>query len=353
MSQNMQNNFRVWCDGTQIFGEPFEALASEGDCREILDGIFHHPSSSAASDSPTREPPPDNQKSTLLDVITGTVSKVLHRESLLSNLLSMQQLDVIDGDGAVLVYKRLVTLCNGSNVEAERLLDEAALIARDGLVFGRRDSSDTTAGSSSDGHYVGRSSWDSSPYTMPECDKLGLLLDEIVKFQAHLRNRIQEGSDPDEMSMNISHMKSIQYVNGLTKEACVYLLRNWLLSLSLCDVSFFVTFRFLTDGEYRHEAAASSASSSYDEEEFQSCEHGGIALCSMQDYGGVCASSSSNSNLNSCPSSRDNIIAVHYEVKIVDCDPKPASKLRDREEVESKFQFISVNHQPQLLSFHH
>ena len=35
------------------------------------------------------------------------------------------------------------------------------------------------------------------------------------------------------------------------------------------------------------------------------------------------------------------VMGVRYEVKVVDCDPKPAKKLRGRGEVESKFQFIN------------
>ena len=62
------------------------------------------------------------------------------------------------------------------------------------------------------------------------------------------------------------------------------------------------------------------------EEEFQSSENGGIALCPMRD-GSVYP--------------RD--VAVHYEVKVVDCDPKPSKKLRKRDEVESKFQLLSEN----------
>ena len=33
-------------------------------------------------------------------------------------------------------------------------------------------------------------------------------------------------------------------------------------------------------------------------------------------------------------------VSVYYEVKVVDCDPKPAKKLRSRTEVESKFQYV-------------
>jgi hypothetical protein len=43
-----------------------------------------------------------------MDAIVHVVAYVLHRETILENLLSLQTVDVIDGDGAVLVYKRLV-----------------------------------------------------------------------------------------------------------------------------------------------------------------------------------------------------------------------------------------------------
>ena len=34
---------------------------------------------------------------------------------------------------------------------------------------------------------------------------------------------------------------------------------------------------------------------------------------------------------------------IQYEVKVVDCDAKPAKKLRKRKEVEDKFQFITTS----------
>ncbi|KAL7539945.1 hypothetical protein ACHAXR_009733 [Thalassiosira sp. AJA248-18] len=297
LSQNMQNNFRVWRNGRQIFGE--DETPSENDCQTMLDDLFNKSGIGVYSSDP---------KSTLLDVITKTVSRVLDRESLLSNMLSMQQLDVIDGDGAVKVYERLVHLCEGSNDEAELILDEAALIALDGFALGQRA---FTASSSS--HSSSDSLFASSPYTIPTCNSLDILLNEIAQFQTLLHACIQEGKSPDEEIMNASHAKCIECVNQLSKEACIYLLQNWLLSLALCDVSFFVTFRVLKDREVESI-----------KEECQSREHGGLALCSIQD---------------GAPASH--AMAVHYEVKIVDCDPKPANKLRERGEVESKFQFIN------------
>ena len=316
LSQNMQNNFRVWCNGRQIFGE-YENTSDE-DCQQILNDILSSSlygsdddSSSAESSMQTSDP-----SSTLLDVITKTVSRVLSRESLLSNMVAMQELDVIDGDGAVLVYERLVHLCDGSNAEAEKALDEAVLTARDGFTIGTQRPPAPT-GRAVDYLFA------SSPYEAPQCKVLDQLLDEIVQFHIHLHSGLQEDGSikPDEGVMNASHAKCIEYVNELSKEGCIYLLQNWLLSLALCDVSFFVTFRYLLGKE---QIAAEAKF------ERQTCDHGGIALCSMQ----------SEDDAASSVFTRKSSLSVHYEVKIVDCDPKPAKKLRNRSKAESKFSLI-------------
>lgn len=294
LSQNMQNNFRVWCNGEQIFGE--YTTTSKNDCQQILNDIF-----------PSIDPEMPNPMSTLLEVITKTVSAVLSKESLLSNMLSIQELDVVDVDGAIFIYQRLVGLCGGSHAEAEKALDDASLATRDGVLLGQCDP--TFTGRASDYLFA------SSPYEIPKCDvALDKLLDEIVQFQRYLLSKVQEGSSgPDEEIMNASHAKCVAYVSQLSKEACIFLIQNWLLSLALCDVSFFVAFRLLTDDELATVDAANV-------EECQACDHGGIALCSMEDG--------------------HTTLGVHYEVKIVDCDPKPAKKIRNRGESEDKFKFI-------------
>lgn len=300
LSESMQNNFRVWCNGKQIFGE--YDTPSDDECQAILNDIFDH---SREDDAREPEQPPTDPKSILLNVITRTVSRVLDRESLLSNMLAMQQLDVIDGDGAVMIYDRLVELCEGSNIEAERILDDAASAAHLDLFMEQKES--TGDGCSSSSEYL----FAASPYTIPKCNALDTLLDAIAEFQTHIHSRIETGSSPDADVVNAAHIKCTECIGQLSKEACIYLLQNWLLSLALCDVSFFVTFQFLTDSECQAKEGC------------QTCDHGGIALCSMQDDDAV-----------SCN------MGVHYEVKIVDCDPKPAKKLRSRRDVENKFQFV-------------
>lgn len=309
LSCNMQNNFRVWCNGNQIFGVG-ASPPTDSDCQIILQDIF--PSFGDDSNNDAVNRPNLDSKATLLDVIVATVTKILDKESsLLSNMLSVQQLDWIDGDGAAIIYERLVHLCNGSNSEVEALLDAAVLIPGDAFSstwkeFATSDNNDWRSKHST-----------SSPYMAPKCNALPQLLDEIHHFQSYREQQRRYDSSFDEVCDN-SHFKCIEFVNKLSKDACIYLLQNWLLSLSLCDVSFFVTFRFLNEFNAVDGALKDVR---------QTCDHGGIVYCSMQNNNGELSTR------------RD--IAVEYEVKVIDCDPKPAKKLRDRREVEDAFRFVS------------
>lgn len=287
LSNNMQNNFRVFYNGTQIFGE--DIMPSDEKSKAILDELFPQCTNRDAK-SNTR----------LLDLITGTIAKVLHREELLKNLLSMQLLDVIDGDGAIKVYERLVNLCDGSNSKAEELLDKAMLCVQSNGVEQRSKKSlllhenNLTA---------------TSPYDLPNCTSLHILLGEIDKFQS---------PHPD-TDVNAFHARCIQMVGQLSQEGCIYLLQNWLLSLTMCDISFFVTFQCHVLADNMHCPA----------EELQSIDRGGI----MRYYEEEEEQRRNNGTHT----------IIHYEVKVVDCDAKPAKKLRKRKEVEDKFQFITTS----------
>jgi len=311
LMNNMQNNLRIWYDGNQIFGLGSDVTVELDDCQMMLNDLL---GGSNDDSKPVIA-------ATLLDAITHVVSTILHQEhDLLSNILSIQQLDVIDGDGAVMIYERLVQLCNGSSVEAEALLDEALLVPSGEFVV------DAVEKKQSDGYHI----TDSSPYTFPHhCKSLGSLLDAIEKFDTYMHNhhlQKKEGtvddhndiSNLDESIVNNAHIKSIEHVNDFSKEGCIYLLQNWLLSLALCDISFFITFRVVSID---------------DEEEVvttrQTSDQSGIVVCLLP----------TKNDASSTPSTSCSM-AIQYEVKLVDCDPKPAKKLRSRKEVEKKFSTI-------------
>ena len=320
LMNNMQNNLRIWYDGNQIFGLGSDVTVGLDDCQMILNDLLGGNDNSKPSTTDT---------TAILDVITRMMSTILHQEhDLLSNILSIQQLDAIDGDGAVIIYERLVQLCNGSNVEAEALLDEALLVSSDEFA------ADAVEKKQSDGYH---SVAESSPYTFPQhCKSLRNLLDEIEKFDKymidhHLQKKEgkavhddhNDNNNLDESIVNTAHIKSIGHVNHLSKEGCVYLLQNWLLSLALCDVSFFITFRIFSIDNYQEEVVTKC----------QSCDYSGIVSCLLP-----------TKNDNDAPPtlslSSSSSVAIQYEVKVVDCDPKPAKKLRGRKEVEGKFSAI-------------
>ena len=331
LTNNMQNNFRAWYNGEQIFGSDINSSsASANECQKVMHDIIFSCNNDGAYEQQSQQAGDqhlvDNDSITttpLLNIITRIVVKVLHREqALLSNMLAIQQLDIIDGDGAVLIYERLVHLCNGSNLEAEALLDDALLIPGDDFIEtgGRTNQQASTK--------TNIQTWDIitlSPYTFPQCHSLNNLLDEIEQFYTYIRDRQKVEDDGlssnnlDPLVMNAAHARSIECVNHLSREGCIYLLQNWLLSLVLCDVSFFVTFKHVaaSDNQVDH------GDDLLQEEYQQYCDRGGIASCSLQDIDDALIFNHS--------------MVVHYEVKVVDCDPKPARKLRGRNEVESKF----------------
>ncbi len=285
LSNHMQNNFRVFCNGTQVFGEDISPLEEEG--MEIIDTLAGQFGSSAF-----RNHGEDKRTDLiLLDFICSIVSKILHQENLLGNLLSMQLLDVIDGDGAIRVYDRLVNLCDGSNSKAEELLDKGMLCVEETSIEQLKK------------HQLRENGLTNSPFKLPNCSVLHQMIEEMDSFQSHSTNE-----------MDSSHELCVQLVNQLSREGCIYLLQNWLLSLAMCDVSFFVTFQCLSDEQFT-------------KEECQSIESGGIMHCNDAEEG------------NSLH--RRSRKVIHYEVKVVDCDAKPAKKLRSRTKVEDVFRVIT------------
>jgi inositol-pentakisphosphate 2-kinase len=138
------------------------------------------------------------------------------------------------------------------------------------------------------------------------------------QFQAHLQSQRQAGVTVDKSTSDKYHTECNLQVENLSKESCIYLLVNWLLSLTMCDVSIFVTFNLLPVNDDAVECN-------------QSVDNEGMFLCRWE----------SMSNLLNA--------IVRYQVKIIDCDPKPVSKLRNRQDVEKMFQFCEMNATNYLL----
>eukprot|EP00953_Heterococcus_sp_UTEX-ZZ885_P010091 5893-Heterococcus_DN1.PRE.2 len=60
------------------------------------------------------------------EALSTTVAHVLHAEPLISNILATQQLDILEVEGAVIVYNRLLQLCENNEQTVNTLLQQAA-----------------------------------------------------------------------------------------------------------------------------------------------------------------------------------------------------------------------------------
>jgi inositol-pentakisphosphate 2-kinase len=202
---------------------------------------------------------------------------LLCSERVLSLLLRAQSLDVIDADGAVLVYSRLVFLCNGNETEADILVDNLSFDDDDRISSGGLKH---------------------SPFPAPDCPALKDLLNEIEKFDP------VSTSEPERDSCNNA---ARALVDRLSKEGCVYLLKNWLLSLAMSDVSIMIAISTKID--------LKSTCSFWKMIRLQQNLQPGKIMSREQE--------------------------VLYRVKVVDCDSKPAKKLRVRGEKEGLLRQLS------------
>jgi len=278
MVETPQNNLRVWMDDTPLLGiemtedddevyeKGLEIVLSTEDCRGLC-GLA---------------------RTAFFDALASCVTAVLLKEELLEIILRLQRLDAVDADGAILIHERLCELC-GDN--ASELLDSPSPMLH------CKDCS---------GHFLCE-----SPFQMPgDCPALSALLQEVGSFSS----KLDGSSRPTCADMDEARARCKRNVGSLTEEACVYLLKNWLLSLAMCDVSFFLALHPIT-------LSADLDEVGIDPEDAE-MQNGGAAYV-------VCCQT------ESCPG----ILVAHdkafaYTLKVVDCDRKPATKLHKRREKE-------------------
>ena len=214
---------------------------------------------------------PKEQATSLLCAL----SLVLREESVLTKLLRTQLLDVIDGDGAVILYNHLVELCNDDQTQVHELLDSAPseVIVDEAL-----------------------GCLGASPFPRPKSATLDLLLSQVERFSA-------EVSTAEER--DVAYHRIQGQISELSKLDCIFLLQNWLLSLTMCDVSVFV-------------ALAPS----------ETAQNGTTPENALWQFKGH--------QIDKRPGLLQSTNGEWvYNVKVVDCDNKPASKLRKRGKKEA------------------
>ena len=283
-----QNNLRIWYGESMLIGLESDLKTSNSLCSETLREMFNF----EAVDGGFRE---------VGAVVGEIVASILSHESLLTELLKMQELDILDADGAILVYNRLVALCNGSEKEAESKLDSPPI---------------PTTTLSEKSHEI----LEASPFVPPaRSPNVASLCDEIDRFRQLLVCSLP--SLPSTKELDKYRECALGFVDSLSAEECEYLLRNWLLSLAMCDVSVFITIQL----------GSPLPSEPRDIRREDSQEKSLVAISK-----GV----SSEPGLLTWKGPDGEYLRFGYNVKLIDCDGKPAKKLRTRREKEIAFRSL-------------
>lgn len=223
-------------------------------------------------------------RSALIQILRQTL--IQEREALLKIRHIQQNYDLLDADGAIYLYNILVhNHCEGSHESAQSLINNQ--------------------------HH------NSLP---PDCHVLKEILTEIQTFRKSLEalKKAQEQNDMHNDWMTVSHKKVAELAGQLSKDSCVWLLKNWLLSLAMCDVSIFMTYKPVV-GLGRYISTKDNSPKTQTESE------PGIVDIPIQYESLACTTGQST---NDC------YVKLYYSMKLVDVDPKPPSKLMKREKQE-------------------
>jgi len=281
--RNPQNNLRLFYNGALILSN--DKSPSDVD----IHGIFnimrdHNKQDEGLDENPLSMPSGAPLREIFIQTISSLISRVFLAEPLLLNLLSLQKdFDLIDADGAVEVYKRLVELCGGSFELAEKLIN-----------FYHLDEGFPFAGAH-----------DFFSVTKPACPALDALCSELDVFN----NKMKNGPLCMEI-LDESFTKATEKVRLLSSEGCIWLLQQWLLSLCACDLSLMVCLANFRTVTHESESLHSLTSN------LQGFSKAG-ALVTKSEY---------------MPWTY-----FSYSLKVADTDPKPAVKLRTRHQKERLF----------------
>jgi hypothetical protein len=274
--------------------------------------------------------------STILQEIT---TEILYHESFLTKLLRFQtMLDILDADGAILVYEHLVRLCNGSFDEAERCIDveDHYLIGKDVDLALQCDHFQ---------HYFGTESLEShalidlcNAFQKISFDQNCMIGNKLVSSSLVVEDYYQQG---------------IACICNLSKDDCIYLLQNWLLGQCMNDLSFFITLR-PTVSKYSNTTKSTTiddlnihggeCSVHEDLKESKNCLDSNHSSSSINDdkcwtilkTQDECIKNENKHNQNKYGTivNKRNGLSFQYSIKVVDIDGKPAKKLRNRKERE-------------------
>jgi inositol-pentakisphosphate 2-kinase len=294
-----QNNMRVWIDDEPLLGTDGNQTTTN-DLYEKALNVLSCPEGRGG-----------DRQASFFDTLTSFTTQILLREELLTKLLRLQRLDVVDADGAILIYERLRELCEK---DTDVLLDSSSPLEQQA-----KAKKDDMLGS--------------SPFRKPcDCPALDTILDQIDCFSRQLKS-LPTGQLPSFHVMDHAHERSKSCIQSLSQDACVYLLKNWLLSLVMCDVSFFLVLHPVVSNNDATELAVVV-------DNIEECGDGKVSVrCQTETSPGLLVLYDQQKMSGKA--------AFIYTLKVIDCDRKPASKLRNRKAKEEPIKFYKKGKQTQ------
>jgi len=268
-------------------------------------------------------PVDDNQAETKANVnlILDIVCLILQRESFLSKLLTLQQLDWVDADGAIFLYQHLLTLLPDLDPKAiQRKLDRE-LEARnefdseeDRLTFDdcarrqQKNGKDPPIGDT-----IGSvdSILRSCPVKPPSFANDGAFRQLLLAIDS-FSNTLQDKRG-DDAFLDTAYENCTNLIKTLNLEESIYLLQAWLLSLAMCDVSFFVSLELYEAGDLLHQNSK---------------------LQTTSEPGWFLHRATNEGTKDTCR------LWVCYSIKMIDCDAKPSKKLASRQRKEEMYDLL-------------
>ena len=204
-------------------------------------------------------------------------------------------MDVLDTDGAILVYQRLLDLCDGSHDIAQEFVDKECAF------MNRTDVQNAFV-------VLNQTEYQAEVDIDDDCFDL-VTQCGLLKWDYHGRSI---GQYHDQKWLDNCRDQTVHLIKELNKQECSSLLQNWLISVSLNDLSFFVIIRGASLQENEHYQFID------DETYYEVCESCYSAI------------------------SKHKIKWGRYSIKAIDIDCKPASKLAKMITTESKFKFSTT-----------
>jgi hypothetical protein len=355
-----QNNLRVWQGDHQVIGLGSSDVGNKVAVAEAADSSFYPCPTNLNSKSKTDgqssssgircgtgiHPSSDYSKDFLAQILPHIIGSILYQEGLLPRLLRLQRLDILDADGAILVYHRLVALTGGSQEDAERALDDYTTSSSSRTSYRTPPTAAVNHETLSATSSLPPDLLSASPFPLLglESGTVHALCLEIERFRQLIEGVPGETEDssfsepqqlPSEEDMTRVRKECLRQVEYLSTQGCIYLLQNWLLSLSMCDVSLFVTLR----PGHRKEEPDDEATSPFP------TRPGGVVSPTIR--------SSRTTIVRTADGKNPGLVVFHdvdrssqtfyYTLKVIDCDGKPAKKLRSRQEKESQFRHLQYN----------